>query len=350
MLIISRTHLLRLLQLIALTASLGACSHLPTPEPEILNLADPLIGKIYQADGLKTINVEELLHIMADSEVIYLGETHDNTHQHQIQLDTIKSLVDKGLTPAIGFEFFSREHTSHLLNYMTATESTPAGNATHPPEQLLRLRLGWGAHRENDWQHFLPILQYAKKYHLPVFGADLSSGQRKRMAKAGYDGLTPVEKLLIPLSNFTDDTYRTFMKNSFTESHCGWGDDTYRANLYDTWLARNETMARSIIAMHEDRPEQPVVMILGGGHTEYNMAVYERTAHLKANLRQVNLRLLQVANTPFEAETYFEPMAVNDQAVAASYEYIWFTQRMPERPDPCVAFRKHKKQPVVESK
>jgi len=318
-----------------------ACS-LPHKQPALQYTDHPLTGKIYKAEGVMQVSFTELLDTMSKSDVIYLGENHDNTYHHKTQLDVIKALVKKGVRPAIGFEFFSRHQTSHLINHQNAKDSTHGSHAKGDAEKLLRLQLGWGSNRDQDWQRLYSILQYARENTLPVFGADLSAGMRKRMSKVGYSGLSPVEKLLVPESDFKDDNYREYMHESFVRSHCGWGDDAYLARLYDAWLSRNEAMAQSIVATHEGVPGQPVVMILGGGHTEFNMAVYERVEHLQADIRQINIRLQEVDEVSIEPAEYLQPLEINNQNYGLPYEYVWYTPSMPDRIDHCREFNKRK--------
>lgn len=339
----SRLPLLAIIALLSVML-LNACAGRQAAPGPIKNPHDPLIERIFSASGPSEIDPAELHRRMADSEVIYLGENHDNTHHHANQLASIKALVELGKKPAIGFEFFAREQTSRLLQYQQSADRFHGKEANHSAEKLLRSQLGWGDSRDDDWAHLFPILQFAREQQLPVFGADLNAGLRKQLSKHGYDGLSPVEKQLVPASNFKDDAYREFMFQSFTVAHCGWRNDGYLQRLYETWLLRNQAMAQSIVAMHEATPDQPVVIIMGGAHSQYNMAVYERVAQLHPGMNQLNLRMQAVAAAPLPPEEYFKPLRVNDQSYGPPYEYIWFTARMPEREDPCKAFLKYKQQ------
>lgn len=350
-----RNHLrplraIRLPAIVLMTLLSIACAgKQPAPAP-IRNADDPLIDNIYRAAGPARMDENELYDIMAASDVIYLGETHDNLHHHEIQLGTIRALVERGLKPAIGFEFFSREQTSRLLQFQQSPDQFHGDDAVHSAERLLREQLGWGENRDDDWAHLFPLLQFAREHGLPVFGADLNAGLRKQLARQGYEGLNGVEKLLLPATDFDDDNYREYMYQSFTVAHCGWRNDSYLEKLYQTWLLRNEAMARSIVAMHAAAPDQPVVVILGGAHTEYDMAVYERVASLDGELKQVNLRLSAVAGSPLPVEDYFRPLRVDGKSFGPPYQYIWFTARMPEREDPCKAFLEHKRQSAQHGK
>jgi len=332
---------LRLAGVLLSLVGVAACSSLHK-QPALLHTDHPLSGKIYKADGLVQVSFPELLDTMSKSDVIYLGENHDNTYHHKTQLDVIKALVEKGVRPAIGFEFFSRHQTSHLIKHQKAKDSGHGSHAKGDAEKRLRRQLGWDSNRDQDWQRLYAILQYARENKLSVFGADLSAGMRKRMSKVGYSGLSPVEKLLVPASDFKDENYREYMHENFVRAHCGWGNDAYLARLYDAWLSRNEAMAQSIVATHKDVPDQPVVMILGGGHIEFNMAVYERVEHLQADIRQINLRLQEVDAESIEPGEYLQPLEINEQNYGLPHEYVWFTPSMPDRIDHCAVFNKRK--------
>lgn len=321
---------------------LSACSSLQPRLDVIHNQHDPLINKIYSASGPSPKQFDELIETMTQSDVIYVGENHDNTHHHKIQFDVIKALVEKGLRPTIGFEFFSRHQTSHLIRFLKSDDKFHQADSTHSAEKLLRVQLGWAENRDDDWAHLYPILKYAREHELQVFGADLSPVTRKRLSKNGYTGLSAVEKLLVPKSDFIDSAYQEYMYQSFTRAHCGWRDENYLRKLYATWLARNEAMAQSIVATLTASPGQPIVMILGAGHTEYNMAVYERVATFQKDIKQLNLRLQAVAEKPLKANDYFQTLSIGGKIFGEPFEYIWFTSRMPEKEDPCKAYLKYK--------
>ena len=69
------------------------------------------------------------------------------------------------------------------------------------------------------------------------------------------------------------------MKSVFVSVHCGMDHGRMTDRLYDTWVTRNDRMARSVVQLlnavqTKDRDEArrktgPVVIIIGAGHTEY---------------------------------------------------------------------------------
>ena len=314
--------------------------HTHAPETHVL------VGKIYRAGEAAPMPFSALLEKMKSSDVIYLGETHDNTRHHHIEQQVIFQLIDQGLRPALGFEFFSREQTSHLLRYRNSGRMSGKikghGDAT-AFERLLRAQLGWESNRDRDWQRFLPILRKARELQLPLFGADLPAGLKVSLVRYGYDGLNGVEKLIATRTTFDDPGHRDWMVERLQELHCGMGDAAFANRLYETWLARNEAMAEAIVAMIGENPGQPVVVITGGGHLEYDLGTYERVQNLMPDVRQLNIRMLQVRDGMTEPSDYFAPLVRDGRDFGPPHEYLWFTSGPPRREHDCSHF--HTKRP-----
>ena len=351
---ITTTYLVsrRLLSITGLVAILLAgCAtdvrrHPHTHAPEV----HPLVGEIYRAGDTAAMPFPTLLETMKTSDVIYLGETHDNTRHHHIEQQVIFALIDQGVRPVLGFEFFSRGQTSHLLRYRNsgkANSKAKGHGSAAAAEKLLRAQLGWGSNRDRDWQRFLPILRKARELQLPLFGADLSAGLRVHLARYGYDGLNGVERLHVTRSDFDDPGHRDWMVERLRALHCGWGDDAFINRLYETWLARNEAMAEAIVAMVREHPGQPVVMITGGGHLEHNLGIYERVHKLMPDARQLNIRMLQVRDESIEPSDYFTHLVRDGRDYGPPHDYLWFTSGPQRREHDCPEV--HMKHPQAES-
>lgn len=332
---------------------LTGCSHQVSQQAHRHTPSEhPLAGKIHRDGQASAITFAALLETMKSSDVIYLGETHDNPNHHHIEQQIIFELIDEGVRPTLGFEFFSREQTSHLLRYRNSRESVTAKHSHGNPaaaEQLLRAQLGWGSNRDRDWLRFLPILRAARELQLPIFGADLPGGLKVNLARHGYDGLNGVERLITTRTDFNDPRHREWMLERLRKLHCGWGDAAFIGRLYETWLARNEAMAESIVAMARENPRQPVVVIMGGGHLEHNLGVYERVENLMPEARQLNIRMLQVRDELLDPTGYFEHLVRDDHDYGPPHDYIWFTSGPQRLEHDCAEF--HKKRPgLMEAK
>ena len=290
------------------------------------------------------VTESEMQVITAEADVVYLGEIHDNPWHHEIQLQVVQQLVERGASPAIGFEFFDAGQTGVLMDYVNA--GSDGQNVRNPSraEKNLRRRLGWGRERDESWDAYFPIVEYARQQGLAVFGTDLPTGIRRRITQSGIAGLTPVERRFVVDTGFNDSAYRQLMEREFIKSHCGWSDPRLLDHLYQNWIARNDAMAIAISEMVSVEQNRPVVMIVGAGHTRYNMGVYERVAALVAGVRQVNIGLTPVRETGSSLAEYQRTEIANDRVFAPEYEYLWIT-RAKSRKDPCVEFKKQLARP-----
>ena len=322
---------------------ISACVVTPSPK-------HPLIDKIVRATDQTDVSESEIHQLIASADVVYLGEIHDNPWHHELQLEVLRRLVETGAQPAIGFEFFNTGQTSDLMSFTApVTHSSNSVKSSAKAEQRLRSRLGWGKQRDDEWAAYFPIIDYARQNNLAVFGTDLPAGIRRRITRMGISELSPIERRLIVDTGFSNDAYRTLMQKSFVQSHCGWNDPKLLDNLYQTWLARNDSMATAITDMLAATTDRPVVMIVGAGHTTYNMGIYERVATLMPSVRQVNIAFKPIQDASKPLTDYFQTEEVECTVFSPVHEYLWFTQAI-KRDDPCEKFKHHLKIPPTVSR
>jgi uncharacterized iron-regulated protein len=341
--------MLRLFVLLAWLLVLAACS---APEERV---SDPLEERIFRSRDLVELSRGELIAKFDTASVIYLGEkhdnprqhalqldiVHDNPRQHALQLDIVRTLIARGRRPAIGFETFSAGQTSLLMSYATGKVPKSLQGKMPPPEERLRQALGWGKQRDQSWAFYGPLVQIAREHELVIFGIDLPRPLRRRIARVGIDGLTKVEQRLLDPTAPRSDAYADLMRARLKAMHCGHGSDAYIDRLYQNWVARNDTMATAISDIAEGQDGEPVVVILGAGHTQHNMGAYARVAELVPGIEQVNLAFREVAETPLPVDELLHDHEFEGTRFAPDHEYVWFTARAGEpAPDPCEHFRK----------
>ena len=323
-----------------LVACTGAGPVNPTvaPAATVTPAADPLLDRIIATADGRPLQPTELYERMAQADVVYLAEKHDNPRHHALQLEALRTLLEAGKRPALGFEFFAREQTGYLQDFVQPQNSHGKPLSPAQAEQKLRRELGWGPQRDAEWAFYFPLLQVAKEHQLAVFGADLPDSLKRRISRLGQDKLSPVEQNLLSDSGFNDPAYRALMEQTLIDAHCGWNDPELIDHLYQTWLARNDAMAQSITAMAQAGTGQPVLVILGAGHTRHNMGVVERVQHLWPQARQLNLGYQELAREPQPAAAYYDKVVVQNREFAPAFEYFWFTPRVSFE-DPCEQFK-----------
>ncbi|MCD4676472.1 MAG: ChaN family lipoprotein [Desulfobacula sp.] len=298
---------------------------------------DPLIGKIINTQTKQTVNFELLIKKISNYDVIYLSEKHNNPDHHHIQQRVIHALIENGLKPTIGFEFFSMDNTPDLLNFVDS------GKVAHPKkiEKIigadLRKKLGWDTQSDKMWKYYFDLLNIAKKEKLQVAGIDLPATLKKRITRKGINGISPIEKEQIFSTQLSDKAYKDYMFSIFKAVHCGMGHERMQSRLYDTWVARNDKMASSITRLYK-HGKGPIVIIIGGGHTEYGLGVVNRVTAVDKTISQVNLALREISVNPLSLAEYLIPLDLEGFKKAPPADFLWFTQRV-SYADPCEEFK-----------
>lgn len=325
--------------MILITALIGGC----TQTQQKTMRQDPLIGTIVSSQTGKQVSYDLLLKKALAAEVVYLGEKHDNAEHHAHQRRLIKDLIQQGTSPILGFEFFSMEQTGALMRYVTQAGSPHGDTHDHIAEQRLRRDLGWLSRSDESWEFYFSFIRLARENKLIVFGADLPREIVRRITRNGVDSLTAVELSLLRSTDLRNEAYRELMYDAFKAAHCGFAHQEMQEKMYQAWLQRNDTMAFSLVQMHRQYPDRPIVMILGNGHVEYNMAVYERATFLQPSLNQLNIGLQEISIHPAPLTDYLQTVTRKGREFPPPHDFLWFTQRSSYE-NPCETFHNQLKQ------
>ena len=232
----------------------------------------------------------------------------------------------------------SSDLTPLLLNF------ADSGKAAHSPkmekaiEKQIRTKLDWDSQSNTMWAYYYDLFKLAKKNQLLISGLDLSGSQKRRITRKGLEGVSNIERKLIFSSRFSNAPYEAYMKSMFKSVHCGMGNDRMTSRLYDTWLSRNDKMALSISQLYEKDHQGPIVVIIGGGHTEYGLGVMDRVKAMNPDISQVNIALTEITIAPSDLGEYLQPLELEGFEPVLPANFLWFTQRVSYK-NPCEEFK-----------
>lgn len=225
-----------------------------------------------------------------------------------------------------------------LLSFMETRKIKHSAKVQKEIEKRIRKQLDWDSQPDSQWQFYLDLLNLAKNNGLNAYGLDLNESLKRRITRKGLTGITPVELQQVHLTGFNDPEYESWMKNIFTQVHCGMGHDRMLNRLYDTWVARNDKMALSIKQISDSLDKNPLVVIVGGGHTEYGLGVMNRVEAIDPKISQVNVSLQEIAVSASPMADYTASLKLDGYPQRAPADFIWFSQRVSYE-DPCQQFK-----------
>lgn len=206
---------------------------------------------IYRVADGTTPDFERVIEDLLQSQVILVGETHDNPAHHRAQLQIINALWEKGTAVAIGLEMFRSDSQEALDQWV----------AGHLSEQEFEkiFHQNW-----INWDVYSEILHYARLHNIPVVGLNLDRDITSRVARGGFASLPKeqLRKLPVAICN-VDPVYEQFIRRALGKHT----NDIAFKNFCEAQLLWDMVMAENIVSFLQENPEYMMVVLAGQGHS-----------------------------------------------------------------------------------
>jgi uncharacterized iron-regulated protein len=190
---------------------------------------------------------------VSSARVVYIGESHDNVHHHESQLEVITSLHEKGYPLAIGLEMFKKEDQKQLDQWVEGRID----------ERTFRkvFRSYWGF----GWELYGDIFRYARKHSIPMIGLNVPKKITKKVAKGGFGSLTKDERAQLPpaVTCDVDSRYRDHLRMIF--HYKGMVDRSF-VNFCEAQVLWDQAMAWYIARYLEKHQDRAVIVLAGSVH------------------------------------------------------------------------------------
>lgn len=262
----------------------------------------------------------DILQKLAQADVVYLGETHDNAKDHETQLEIIEKLYSftkQGIKKssqskiAISLEMFQRPYQSVINQYL-------AGEIT--AEQLVEqseYKRRWGF----PWEYYAPIIEFAKKHQIPVLALNTPSEVTRKVSRQGLESLNQEDWKYIPhISEIRTDNqeYRQLFEKLAGGHHQHLSGNSQKLdNFFTAQVLWDETMADAIANFVKINPDYQVIVLAGSGHIIYGYGIPSRVARRLEN-GENNQPLIQRSILLHPPEDY--ELEINKQPIA---DFIW---------------------------
>ncbi|MEL6456730.1 MAG: ChaN family lipoprotein [Cyanobacteria bacterium J06621_15] len=215
-------------------------------------------------------NLNQILPELKKAKVVYLGETHDSSQDHQNQLRILKELHKNNPKLAIGMEMFQRPYQEAINQYI-------AGKITETElVEKTEYKNRWGF----DWELYAPILRFAKEKQIPVLALNTPSEISRKVAKEGLEKLTDEEKKFIPpVTEIRLDNvpYRQMILKAFEQHQsAGHGNSNSANRFFLAQVLWDETMADGIASYIKANPDYQMVVLAGQGHVVFGYGIPSR--------------------------------------------------------------------------
>lgn len=246
-----------LLALAALSLSLASCRTLE-PAGDWFGLGPD--ARLFHAETGAELDVERMADLLASSDVVFLGEEHDNDAGHDLQLATFQALLERRDDVSLSLEMIERDDQATLDRWLAGE----IDDATFEEEARL-----WG----NWHEHYLPIVAEAKARGLPVIAANVPRPLASRVSKEGLDAVRGEEHMPRAVDAETSGEYYDRFLIALG-SHPGDTDRDW-SDFYAAQCVKDDAMAESI-ADHRAASGRMVVHLCGKFHSDFGLGTVER--------------------------------------------------------------------------
>lgn len=206
------------------------------------------------------------------SDVIYLGENHDDSEHHLQQLEIIKQLHqdDNQANLAIGMEMFQRPFQPILDRYLAQEIS----------EEELKERTEYDTRWGFNWEFYAPILRYAQAEQISIIALNTPEEITSKVAQAGIKSLEGSDFRYIPSLNeihLDNQEYRQQIEEIYLQHvENGQGNSTDLDNFFAAQVLWDETMADAIASYYQNNFPSQIVVLVGKAHVMNEYAIPDR--------------------------------------------------------------------------
>ena len=252
--------------------------------------------------------LEQLESEMTLSDVVLLGEIHDNPRHHELRAQLLRE-------PALKQRNIVAEH-------LDAGQVVGAGD-------MLLSRLEQAGFDATGWQWPLhqPLFAAALDQGMTVYGGNLPRDQTRVVFKSRGSSLGVGLQALLLLAPLSDDSLAA-LRREIDEGHCGALPAMMFEGMMAVQRARDASMANELMQ------HLPAVLLSGNGHAWKHLGVPHILAANRPGMRSLSVLFLE--HGPFaDAAAQAEWL----QSWQGKADYVWVTPPV-SRPDPCLSLQK----------
>lgn len=228
---------------------------------------------ITRVSDRQPVTMQQLSAKAEAADLVLIGEVHDKTPHHDLQLAVIRALKERGLPLAIGVEVMQSDSQKELDAFI-------AGRMSEGEFQQVFAR-NWSY----DWRLYRNIFMFARENRIPMIALNVPKELVIKVSRGGYRSLTAQERKILPEGTMCDlnNPHTEFLKKSFAEVFKHVTNGRVFEYFCEAQTLRNSGMAMNISQYLKKAPKTKIVALTGVWHAVKN-AVPEQLARNGAQL------------------------------------------------------------------
>ncbi|MBY8977277.1 ChaN family lipoprotein [Rhodobacteraceae bacterium NNCM2] len=301
-----------------LVLALAACESSVSDQPPVTPIAltqesHPLAGQILDVSTGRLIDPATLTERLSATDLVVIGEVHDNPQHHERQATLVAALAPAG----IAFEMVPTASEEGIGVFVEQ-----GGDPGEIGPAIGWDRLGWP-----DWRYYQPIFEAAADAYI-AGGATRADELRTAINTSATEAFGQ-GAALYGLNIPPDEATQAAIENEMIEAHCNKLPKIAAQGMVEAQRLRDARFAEALIRAANSGGGK-AVLITGNGHARTDRGVPAYLQRAVPDRSVLSLGQIEVVPDALALDEYTD-------GTGLPYDYVWFSARA-ERADPCASF------------
>lgn len=240
---------------------------LPIGDPDRRDVVLPVtLDALTDTETGQLVSTRELVQRLAETNILFVGESHTNMDFHRAQAQVIRALHATGRQVLIGLEMFPYTRQTTLDRWTRGQYS----------EAEFLDAAKWYESWGYRWEYYADIFRYARDNGIRMFGVNAPRDVITTVRTKGFEGLSANDQEHVPttVEPSTDEHRRLFL-SYFEEGdslHTQISEEQLSGMVraQTTWDAVMGWNAMQAVRRHGG-PDAIIVVLIGSGHVAYDL-------------------------------------------------------------------------------
>ena len=274
-----------------------------------------LVGTIVQLADSTRLSPLQLLQALLPTDIILLGEKHDNPDHHTLQAWVLRQVLQVGRRPGVVFEMMTEDQQAVIEQY-----------ERQQPEDamLLGKALAWESSGWPAWTQYQPLADLAVGHGLPIIAGNLSRELTKNIQRFGFFAIPGTRRTRLGLNApMTEDLFTT-MQRDMKPTHCQEPSALQLLRMVLVQHARDAVMAEHLTRTLSHPETDGAVLIAGSWHTRTDYGVPAHVRRMAPDATIHSLAFIEVDEHILDVAGYAQ--GFGEETVP--FDFVWFTPRV----------------------
>ena len=254
--------------MISLVGCQPATQYLGDPELPYPPDRNPVIGDILHLPTGIYVDQQVMLDQASRTQVVFVGETHDNPASHRLQEDILQTLQQHNPGKVtLAMEMFTPTQQPVLDLWIGGELS----------EKEFLQRVEWHHNWRMNFAFYRPLLNYCREQKIPILAINAKNDLKHKVARTPLAELAEEDRQQLPDMSYSDPYQEAMVQAFFNDHKMG---QTMLDGFQRVQTLWDETMAQNLANyLNNEGNDRQVLVIAGGNHVRYGFGIPRRLFH-----------------------------------------------------------------------